>query len=312
MKLFLHIGYHKTGTTYLQEKIFGQLETVNYLGRPWINEQFKSFFTDYKFSHPLDFDPTAMRLRFESIVEEAVQAHQLNPSHPLLISHESLMTGPEWFGGAVVERAQRLAECFPDVKLIISFRNQADFTASNYSNYVMHGGKLSFDNFLHHSFAGQYNLLPRLSFDKVLEFYISKFGQENIHVYLHEELKQTPQLMLEQLCSFLEVEEAVTMTKSTVNKGVGRRSTALIRFLNHFFADDFNEQYYHWTTSTITKNEYLRRRLVKVIRAVNKGRRSSKIMTRSQRTEMLKSFEQSNKSLEKLLNKDLQSLGYFE
>lgn len=35
MKIFLHIGFPRTGTTFLQEKFFSNQETINFLGKPW-------------------------------------------------------------------------------------------------------------------------------------------------------------------------------------------------------------------------------------------------------------------------------------
>ncbi len=309
--IFLHIGYHKTGTTYLQKEVFSKLKTINYLGRPWREEELRNFFADYKYTNDLQFNADETANKFVQIVEKILEDNRFDSSLPVFISHESLLTGAEWFGLEVASRARRLKNTFPNAKLIISFRNQADFIESNYRNYVIHGGKLSFDSFLKNSFAGRYAMFPRLYYDQVFELYSDIFGSENIHVYLHEELRGDPEKTIRELFSFLQVSDQIPVSSSSVNTGVGRFSTLVIRYMNYLLAEDFTEQYYRWTTNSITKRDLLRRRLIKLIRFLHRAKKPNRVMNAEQRTKVQKIYRQSNQRLQTLLQKDLRLFSYF-
>ncbi len=309
-KLFLHAGYHKTGTTFLQKQVFSKIAGLNYLGRSWKNDELNRFFKDFAFTSDVDFNATEESSRFEDICNRYFQRSGLNPSLPALVSHESLMTGPEWFGSEVMSRAIRLKDTFPEARMIIGIRNQADFIDSNYRQYVILGGKLTFDRFLNQSMAASYGLLPRLEYDKVIQRYSDLFGPENIHVYLLEDLKENSADVVAKLLSFMGISEPVTPAIRDTNKGISRFSINSIRLINKLMLDDFSEQYYRWVNQDVSRTESLRWRLVRLLKRLEKNGRPGHFVTENHRAQIKERFRSSNERLAILLQKDIHRLGY--
>lgn len=43
-KIIFHIGYPRTGTTYLQEKVFPKINNINFIGKPFKSINSKIFY----------------------------------------------------------------------------------------------------------------------------------------------------------------------------------------------------------------------------------------------------------------------------
>ena len=313
--LVLHIGYHKTATTYLQEHVFNNNQEILYLGRRWVKDELRVFFRKYKFTHDLDFDPVLFKSDFENILA-GIQDNAYSGWNPkvCLISHESLHSGPEWFGMDVVGRAYRMKHVFPRARIIIGIRNQLDYIESNYKEYVFLGGKLGFKEFFYESFACNCCLLPKLQYDKVISLYRKLFGDDNIHVYLQEELKSDHDETLDELMEFLGVTTSFKPKQEKVNIGLNNFSTCLLRVLNRVLAYDFTEQYYRRFMGKANLNEYIRWRAGHLLRLLaqvlfKKGKKR-RLMKKAEIQNITDYFSESNKTLSEMLNKNLKRLGY--
>lgn len=94
-KLFFHIGYAKTGTTFLQQKVFPYLKEVNYYGRYYGNDKTKIYTANKvtNFIHKIlilqdkDFDIQKSNLEKE-IRELNFDKNEIN-----LISYETILWG---------------------------------------------------------------------------------------------------------------------------------------------------------------------------------------------------------------------------
>ena len=64
----LHIGYHKTGTNWLQEELFGNPRTgYRWLGKQPLTHPVHTLVR----ARPLDFDAAAVRAEFEPLLADA-------------------------------------------------------------------------------------------------------------------------------------------------------------------------------------------------------------------------------------------------
>ena len=64
--VLLHVGYHKTGSSWLQRRVFAAPESgFEWLGRPWQARQ------QIVAPHPLAFDPAAARAHYQPEIESA-------------------------------------------------------------------------------------------------------------------------------------------------------------------------------------------------------------------------------------------------
>src|SRR5678815_570431 len=106
----IHIGYHRTGSTFLQELVFPVL-AVNQAIKPDLYHLFDD-----------EFDPRALADRI------AASCPPLDALRPTVISHEMLSGSPE--GGSVERRfrtARRLHQTYPGAKILVVVRNQIDY-----------------------------------------------------------------------------------------------------------------------------------------------------------------------------------------
>lgn len=321
LEIFLHIGYHKTATTYLQDVVFNQIPGVTYLGRRWINSELRDFFEEYKFTHDLNFSPKTYRAKFDDILEHSID-HSLSlinadsKTEKILISHESLHSGAEWFGVEIISRAERLKSVFPSAKIIIGIRNQVDYIESNYKEYIFLGGRLSLKYLLYESFAFRYGLFTKLQYDKVISLYMDLFGRDSVYVYLHEDLKNNFDMAIQGIVSFIDADLDVDLSSKSINRGLGAFSLELLRIVNNLVAYDFNEQY----QNRFLRNSNLREKyrfkfanLLKKIEALllKDTRPKRRLISKSDINYINDYFKDSNKSLADLLSRDIANLGYY-
>lgn len=124
MRDILHIGLHKTGTTYLQNVVWPQVRGVQYLTRPFT--QFNHAFNMLQYADDALYEIQDVRAVLDSFSADR-----------FLISDESLSGKPLLFGS--VNRsliAQRLQRLFPGATIILFIRDQKDIILSHYNSYV--------------------------------------------------------------------------------------------------------------------------------------------------------------------------------
>ncbi len=110
--LYLHVGLHKTGTTYLQSVVFPRWPGVRYL----------------------------RNLTVENFL-------RIDPEETVLASREGF-SGPA-LGNQAEKLAflKRLSRMFPDARILVSFRRHASYVNAVYSQYLRYGGTLKLAEF---------------------------------------------------------------------------------------------------------------------------------------------------------------------
>jgi hypothetical protein len=178
----IHIGFHKTATTFLQHNVFGDPRLGYRSGFPggMIIERFVH-------RHEFKFDPAAVRAEFLG---------DLDPASGLVpvISHEQL--SGHFNGGLAIVRdtARRLKETFPDGRVVIGIREQGALIRSLYGQYVMKSGVWTIEEFLGPR-TPQDGFRPpcdpeRFEFDLTVRKYRELFGEESVLVLPYELLKR--------------------------------------------------------------------------------------------------------------------------
>ena len=123
-KVFIHVGLHKTGTTYLQDAIWPQAKNYSFISRPYTQHNYA--FNQMQYSDDTLYD--------KKIVENEIS--KFNSNH-LLISDENFSGKPIYF--SYLNRsliAKRLAELWPSAEIILFIRDQLDIMKSHYSSYI--------------------------------------------------------------------------------------------------------------------------------------------------------------------------------
>lgn len=185
--MLIHIGYHKTASTALQEHFFGAPESG-----------FVRWEDDRRLTHPYlvchsPFAPVPAEIRDE-LGARARQARDAEKC--FVVSHERL-SGYFATGGFDSEAiARRLCTAFPAARVLIVVREQRAMLESFYSQYVTDGGVLPFGKFMRpisRSLRRSPDFdLDYLLYDRLAQLYMDLLGPANVLVLPFELLARRP------------------------------------------------------------------------------------------------------------------------
>jgi len=233
--IFLHIGFHKTGTTTLQQHFFPACKGIRFL-REKIKDvkRFRWYITR---TDPVYFDPTVAR----NMLSRHFTAHE-----NILLSNEAF-SGPPWAG--LIEHAldhrspvvSNLRATFPSAKVILVLRRQDGLARSLYRQYVRSGGTQPMKRFYGFDTSGLPPLvsLDRFRYSPFVETVVQAFP-EGVLLLLFEEFQSSPKQFLRKLGAFMEVDlPAIDLPRTNVSS-LGPIGMAVSRLLNHFFRSSLN------------------------------------------------------------------------
>ncbi len=185
MPPLLHIGYHKTGTTWLQQHVFSN-RRLGFVSPFRKQDELPSLLI---YPNPLDFDAVGARARLLPAVEAATR-QGLAP----VLSSERFSGYPDSGGYDSKEIAQRLATVFPEARVLIVIREQRAMILSAYKTSVRAGGGCSLAEYLHPPERGRGRLpgfdLEFFNYHRLVDCYRSLFGGENVLVLPYEQLRE--------------------------------------------------------------------------------------------------------------------------
>ena len=177
MTVLVHIGYHKTGTNWLQRLLFSDPETgYRWLGKRPSSHPVRRIVRD----RPFEFDAAAVRAAFEPMVRDAEEAGLLP-----VVSLERLSGHPLSGGYDGWEIAGRIRAVFPEARVLAVVREQRSAVVSMYKGYVQQGAAGTIDDFLRPptSRSERVPLFNRryFEYDQLIAHYRELFGSENVH-----------------------------------------------------------------------------------------------------------------------------------
>jgi hypothetical protein len=168
----IHIGYQKTGTSWLQRYVFPNRDLG--FDSPVAESSIKKHLVA---PHDLAFDAGAVRDRYLPRIQKLEQ-EGLVP----VLSAERLSGDPHFRRHDNVRIADRLAASFPEGRILIVVREQRAAILATYKQYVASGGLLSLDRYLraggstpHWPFE-----LDQFAYDRLIEHYHRRFGPERV------------------------------------------------------------------------------------------------------------------------------------
>lgn len=193
----IHIGLHKTASSFLQERIFNNES----LGFRRLKDDRRKVMDAFVLSGPFDNAPQALT---DCIKKERDMAAREGLT--FVISHERLSGYPGSGGYDRSIIAGRLFHTFPDARVLIVVREQKSVIRSMYLQYISDGGALSFNRYITDPEPKQ-RRVPCFSFDfyeydKLVEHYIRLFGRDSVLVLPYEALKATPLSAVDKLIRF--------------------------------------------------------------------------------------------------------------
>ena len=225
MQIICHIGFPKTGTTFLQKNVFPNISDVNYIDRTAIKD------LSYALIEKDDSYYDA-----EKIKADVAKMHDSNSI--MLISDEAL-TGhhikTEFPNRSQIARRLKAAGVS---KIIISIRNQVDVLESTYKQYIKSGGVLKVSKFFDlGDNRSPYFYINYFNYEKIIELYAEIFGRENILVVQFENIFENKTEFTNRLNGFLQLENIDlkdALHLPAVNDSLSNFSTKSLRAINHF------------------------------------------------------------------------------
>lgn len=225
MQIIIHIGYHKTATTWFQKILYPNISNYHYI-------------SDRKELHKVIFEPDV----FEFDEKNARSFYNQKYSGNIILCEEMLVGGLRGNGYETLIVANRLKHAFPENAYIVIFlRNQLDRLASTYLYYLKaNGGTYSPKKFLikRHNFPGRKGDVNyrHLEYHRLIELYKDRFGEDKVKVFLYEEFAQHQKQFINRYCTEMGLElDDSKLNFKKMNEGLRERVIPIARFLGNFY-----------------------------------------------------------------------------
>lgn len=216
--IIIHIGFPKTATTWLQKNFFPKIQNFEYFLPRVSNVEI------------IGVDP----------MDPLYNPSKWKEKDNIIISNENFLGIGRISGFIRLGLAYRLKEIFPEGQIIIFIRNQIDLIASEYSWSIKNAGcTLSPRKFIRYKDPLPNNIFTykphHLMFDQVIGLYKKLFGDDHVHVFLYEDLKENPKEFINNFSEELGFEiNLEPVDFNPINTRLRKGLIPIIRFLNVF------------------------------------------------------------------------------
>jgi hypothetical protein len=200
-KIFIHVGLHKTGTTFLQKNVFQNIKNVNY------------------FNHNSNlFDFLSFSLKKDKIN---------------LISHENFSASPIYQDAGNIRFiiAEKLNILFPNAKIIIGTREIDSWLQSMYRQTIKNGNHKNFIEWKNNLEKDYWNIQKYI--DHLKELF------PEVYEYKMKDLKKNNEKIIGEICEFMGV-EVPHYNVEIINKSLNEKQVKVLRFMNSFFKSRYN------------------------------------------------------------------------
>lgn len=225
----VHIGYHKTATTWFQDRFYPAIVSHRYLACKKVREALVH-------PHAFAFDAQVAKERLE-----------LEDCRPPILCEEEL-SGSFYTGGHMgalsKELAERIKLVIPQAQIVVFIRHQVDIIGAAYAQYVKQGGTYGPSYFLFpgRHYKGPWRMpykMPLFAFEHfaylgLIRHYQALFGAERVHVFAYEALRQDPRGFLADYAQRLNLQvDLQRLDFNAANSSYRHRTLQLARIFNH-------------------------------------------------------------------------------
>ncbi|PHN01494.1 sulfotransferase domain-containing protein [Flavilitoribacter nigricans] len=227
MEIIIHLGLHKTGSTFFQKNVFKSFDGWHYIDRTDL-EQFKFYVLN---TSEFNFSLNRAYSIFINLFS--------NNSCPerVIISDEEFCGMP--YMGAIDRKiiANRLINIFKkdELKFFLVLREQQALLKSLYLQYIKTGGTANPVEFMN---FGKQPLLINSNyflFYEYLSFLEDRIGEQNVLCLLFEEFSDSPYTFFKKVADFIDIEFNYEETeKSVKNFSINPVFLRIMIFLNKF------------------------------------------------------------------------------
>ncbi|HUY22816.1 MAG TPA: sulfotransferase [Acidimicrobiales bacterium] len=242
-RIAVHIGYHKTATTWFQQIALGSHPAITPLlgGSEFGVVASDAFVRQLVFARDSEFDAGDARRLFT----ERAGAAATDPGRTVVVSAERLSGHAASGGYDSIRIADRVHATLPEAKVFWMLRHQAEAIRSEYKQIVVAGWP--------GAVAATLAPEPRMKttgidlayweYDRLLSAYARRFGRDNVKVVDYGEFTRDPGAVLARLAAFLEVapwDLSAEEMATRVNEGESDRETRTRQRLNHVTRTELN------------------------------------------------------------------------
>ena len=211
LKIAVHIGLPKTGSTTLQNYFFSKHSQVEYFGQQglWENETSRTLLKS------LLIDGYSETASVQKVISEVIERTN-NENKALVISDEALSFGEFMLRSNAWEirsnhkaTAIKIKQNLGHAHVFIVLRNQLDWMKS------MHRQGLKSERYCEVNFDRWYSkeisdykehLIDLLNYDKLVQTYTDILGGDNIHIFFFEDYKNSFENLATEMATILEVD----------------------------------------------------------------------------------------------------------
>jgi hypothetical protein len=236
----VHIGYHKTATTWFQKSFYPRVEGARYVPRAMVREAL--------------IDPSA--LHFDAATAASILG--ADTGERLLLCEEGLSgyIHNGGLGGCLSkDMAYRINDVLPDADIVIFIRAQPAMIAACYGQYVKGGGTFSVRRYLFPArflkgASADAAKAPRFSFDhfdydRLVAHYVDVFGPDRVHVFLFEQFRAQNRTFLDAFARRLNLDIDIDrVSNRPIYASYNWPALVLSRLLGLFTARTVMDKYY--------------------------------------------------------------------
>ena len=312
--LIIHVGLPKTGTSFLQSKIFPNLEKIYHSGNGDPNVYSTPLACLMNLNHiyrkkNLSFDFVSEKNKINNFIQNL-------DCEKILFSSEGLTGSNRYDCLNNIFNTNILKMIFPEAKIIFMFRNQSNWLESIYNQRVIKEKKnIKINNYLGYKNStfvkGKYLHIEAFNWLNIYENYVKNFESENVLALPYELMKEDMNLFLSKFYEFSEIEPYHPKVIEDVNPKENV-FIAEVNLLLRFYLNSIEYIKVDKIKKIIRQNDKGFKKLLEKIKIFNlKIDYSKEILTLEQREKILKIHEESNKKLSELINIDLGQYGYY-
>jgi len=228
-KVLLHVGYHKTGTTWLQKFLFnnGDYGFVSPMS-------IKDMMDFIALPNPLDFSVEACQAEIDQRLSQIGSKDSIP-----VFSTERFSGHPHSGGYDSKEIADRLKILFPNARVLICIREQKKVILSCYNQYIKKGGAVSIGAYLHVLDRTRVPLFDfqHFMYHRLIRYYHTIFGKDKVLVLPYELFIRDPNDYVSKIIQFatggpLHGSLDNLPTQRMANSSITGFELAMRRFLN--------------------------------------------------------------------------------
>ncbi len=224
MLVYFHIGFPRTGSTFLQKNIFENQKNINYLG-PKYHESKPPFLTDRlmslinQMSLENDMNEKNANLIFKNL--------KLSDTKINLISSEKFLTFEINYFENLIKIKKLLSLKKNNIKFKVFFviRNQFDVLKSYYFHAFSEISKnfkiqsfselLNISNLKEGIHTNEFNFLKNYLYDETFCKLSKNFNKDNIDIFLYEDLDNNRYNFVSKILKYLDIKD--TMSDKIIN-----------------------------------------------------------------------------------------------